>query len=750
MTSTPETVGYLDRLSYTPGQPISVFASNGGEPVDIRLVRLGRGPVPGRDVPAATEEIEWAGAGRYTVTPQTSSVGSFFDAALSRHVSSEVGFTAGAWVQPTLLGADREQTLFEIASPSSTLVVTVTAGEITARVLSGGVAVAEARVADAVRDRAWSFVTVKVEASSLELSVSAGDELYSNSGSASVPLGMPVNFDGAPRITFAARGARDIVFRAGYAHGVAGNLFEGKIAYPFVLLGTSSMSSSESGTRGNLIARISASGGALWDLAPQRSGSNRYRAPLIAGAGEPGTLVNLPNQGVTGPDWDATEVSFRVAPEQYSAAHFHSTDIVDAGWNPIVVSQLPIHLPSAVYGIELASADGSTDTIPLFVTPDAGTARKRIAFLASTFTYLAYGNEDLLTFFANVDVHALHNPEVEAVFRERQVTLKREWGLSAYDTHPDGSGIHYSSSLRPLLDFRPDYRFWAFDEGARGFTADLYLVEWLEKNGYEFDVLTDLELHLQGDTALDGYDVVLTGSHPEYHSKQILNALESFRDSGGKIGYLGGNGFYWVTGLINTEAQVIEIRRGHVGIRTWESEPGEVDLVSSWEPGGLWRFRGRAPQKLVGVGMTGQGGESRPYWIPTQPGTREAEPWFYDGLDGATIGEKGFVGGAAAGDEVDRVDTKLGTPPGTIVLASSRDHPTDAQRAAEEILQLFHGSTSGPNDPDIRADMVYYEAPGGGAVFSTGAIAFIASLLVDDGDNSSSRALRNVMEKFLE
>lgn len=750
MIATPATVGYLDRMSYRPGQGVTLYASNqSSQLVDVRLVRLARGPVPGRDLPAAVAEIAWEGAGRYEVASQASCVGSFFSATLANSISSRLGTTVGAWIWPTMVAGPNAQTVTEIATEGHSLVIELLGGRVRAVLITGTEETLLAEVDNAVRDRAWSFVSLHLVDDRVELTVTAGDRLYSADGKAAVHDIPTIAFDAGSHLTFAARGARDVTLCEGYARGRADDHFEGKIAYPFVLFGRADVTKGPA-SRESLTAAVHASGGALWDMAPQHTGSARYRTPVLAGSAEPGILVNLPNQGVTGPDWNATAVSFRDKPEQYSAAHFHSTDIVDVGWEPVIRAPLPAILASAVYGVELRSQDGSTDTIPLFVNPAPDVPRKRVAFLASTFTYLAYGNEDLISFFANAASNAIAAPDIEATLRARQVTLKREWGLSAYDTHADGSGIHYSSSLRPLLDVRPDYTFWAYEEGARGFTADLYLVEWLEKNGYEFDVLTDLELHLGGVSALDGYDVVLTGSHPEYHSANLLDGLEAFRDRGGKIGYLGGNGFYWVTGLINTSAQVIEIRRGHVGIRTWASEPGEVDLVSTWEPGGLWRFRGRAPQRLVGVGMSGQGGESRPYWLPTDAADRELAPWFYEGLDGETIGEKGFVNGAAAGDEFDRADSTLGTPPGTIILAASKDHPNEAQRAAEELLQLFHGSSSGPNDPDIRADMVYFDTPGGGAVFSSSAIAFIASLLINDGNNTSSRALRNVMEHFLE
>ena len=45
--------------------------------------------------------------------------------------------------------------------------------------------------------------------------------------------------------------------------------------------------------------------------------------------------------------------------------------------------------------------------------------------------------------------------------------------------------------------------------------------------------------------------------------------------------------------------------------------------------------------------------------------------------------------------------------------------------------------------------MVYFDTPSGGSVFATGSIAYFGALLVDDGDNNASRALRNVLDHML-
>ena len=78
--------------------------------------------------------------------------------------------------------------------------------------------------------------------------------------------------------------------------------------------------------------------------------------------------------------------------------------------------------------------------------------------------------------------------------------------------------------------------------------------------------------------ALAGYRLVITGSHPEYVSLAIIDALEAHVHRGGRLMYLGGNGHYWVTAGSTPIPHLIEIRRGNFGGRTWESAPGEAYL----------------------------------------------------------------------------------------------------------------------------------------------------------------------------
>ena len=51
-------------------------------------------------------------------------------------------------------------------------------------------------------------------------------------------------------------------------------------------------------------------------------------------------------------------------------------------------------------------------------------------------------------------------------------------------------------------------------------------------------------------------------------------------------------------------------------------------------------------------------------------------------------------------------------------------------------------------NPDIHADMVFFETPNGGAVFSTGSIAYAGSLGWNRFDNNIAKLTGNVLARF--
>ena len=57
----------------------------------------------------------------------------------------------------------------------------------------------------------------------------------------------------------------------------------------------------------------------------------------------------------------------------------------------------------------------------------------------------------------------------------------------------------------------------------RHLPADTHLTGWLDRMGIAYDVVTDHDLHEKGVDILSHYKVVMTGTHPEYHTANTLD-----------------------------------------------------------------------------------------------------------------------------------------------------------------------------------------------------------------------------------
>jgi N,N-dimethylformamidase len=248
--------------------------------------------------------------------------------------------------------------------------------------------------------------------------------------------------------------------------------------------------------------------------------------------------------------------------------------------------------------------------------------------------------------------------------------------------------------------------------------------------------------------ALKPYSVVLNCTHNEYYSERMMDATEDYLAEGGRLLYLGGNGYYWCVGFRDDEPWIMEVRKLEGGSRAWQARPGEHYLACTGERSGLWRHRGRAPQKLVGVGFTSEGMDMSVPYRRMPDSYHRTVSWIFSGVEGETFGDFGLAGGGAAGMEIDRYDLALGTPPHARILASSEPLTDNYPLVQEEIYFMTPG-LGGTQNPWVRADLTYFTTPSNGAVFSTGSIAWGSALPCGNFQNSVSRLTKNVVDAFL-
>lgn len=465
-----------------------------------------------------------------------------------------------------------------------------------------------------------------------------------------------------------------------------------------------------------------------------------------------GHAINMPARGMTGFNWTADEIVYHHRPDEYGAIHFHDDDIDDARWEVDFEFTIPDTLKSGVYAARLRiGGDDSADTedfVPFIVRPPRNRATSKLALIIPTNSYMAYSNDNLGTNSVVAQLLAGKVPVMNP--SDLYLNEHREYGLSTYSLHSDGSGVCYSSRLRPILNMRPKYRHW-LSPSLWQLNGDLHLTDWLEEKGFEFDVHTDEDLHREGVGLLNRYQTVLTGSHPEYFSEKMYAAFESYQLQGGRWIYLGADGFYWISEYHPDNHNIIEVRKGEAGTRAWTANPGEYNNAFDGKFGGMWRARGRIPSKLCGLTFTAYGFDVSSYYRREADSKRPECAWIFEGVgEDEIIGDFGLVGGGAAGLELDRYDIEFGTPHNAYLLARSEGHTNLMLQVNEEIhfsVRGYYGG--GTENPQVRADMIYYKTPNDGALFAPGSLSWCGSLSHNNYNNNVSRILENTIKGFL-
>ncbi|HVL58769.1 MAG TPA: N,N-dimethylformamidase beta subunit family domain-containing protein, partial [Burkholderiaceae bacterium] len=703
--------GYLDRWSARPGDSVGIYlSSDAATEATIDLVRLGRGGERGEPDGIAFEIVEPVARQSVHVGAQRTDAGSWVEIGGLARVDLERG-TLALLAQPWALGGG-EQTLASLEGSHDAVRIALDRNGCFA--LHAGDAIASTGCR--ARLRRWIVAVVRWTPAWVQLSIAAAG------GESLATVRIERSAGGAP-----TRGRFDRLLLAGatVSDGTIDCHFDGRLERP--ALWCENIAVDDAVTAIASGEGLPPQASACWDFARQMHG----RQAIDVGPMQlHGRFCQGPKRAVRGARWRGDVFDWRQAPEQYSAVHFHSDDLIDAGWTSTARIDLPSSLPSGAYAVRVRCADAGAAAardgagastagpitagelrLPLFVRarPAAGARSPgaQVAVVFPTFTYLAYGN----------DRCALHggNPEVLAAraitLEPTDVLLSRhpEWGLSLYDTHRDGSGVSVASRWRPIPNLQPDQRFWQAGEGSGrwNYSGDLLLVEWLEREGIGWHALTDEDVHEQGAAALAPYRAVLTGNHPEYATPRMIDAYRRYLERGGRLMYLGGNGFYWKIACADGDglAGVIELRRAEDGNRSWAEEPGEYYHAFDATYGGLWRRNGITPQSWLGVGYSGQGFRRSTGYRRCADGDLPQVAYAFDGVADRDFGDGGAIGGGCAGIEVDRWDESLGSDPAAFVLATSKPFDATYLVANEEIL-VSRPTITGELSPSVRSDVV--------------------------------------------
>jgi N,N-dimethylformamidase len=740
-----EILGYSDKLSVRPGEKLAFMVScSRADHFEASFVRLIHGDVNPAGPGYKEERLVTALDGIYPGRKQEILSGSYVVVPYSSAFAKLASFTVQVMAWPTTPAKGRQTllSLWDEPSKSGFVLGLDEAGALSLRLGDGSGRVEDIGSGKSMLSHEWYLAAASFDAASGTVC------LYQQ------PMAEYGHTDDRAEISQKAdvRPAcpkSPLLMAASHMGDSRGRIrpmekYNGKIDSPILSNMAFSRLEIEQALAGILPDRLKPAVVARWDF-----GQKITTETIVDGTGNgfDGETVNLPARAMKGYNWTGQEMSWRHAPEQYGAIHFHDDDLYDSGWEADFELTVPDGFKSGIYAAHIRT-DGAEDYIPFVVRPRPGAVKAKIAFLVPTASYMAYANDHMALDFA---VTQLAIGQLVVVSDKDSLLQEHpEYGLSCYDVHSDGSGVCYSSRLRPIVDMRPKVEGVLGGSGSSlwQFNADLHIIDWLEAKGFEFDCITDEDLHYDGVSTLSGYNAILTGSHPEYWSKQMWDALDAYKKAGGSLLYLGGNGWYWRIAYHQTKLGVIEVRRAEDGIRAWEAAPGEYYHSFTGEYGGLWRRQGLPPQMVAGTGFTAQGFDVSSHYRRNPDSFNPRASFIFEGIgDDEVIGGFGLIGGGAAGLELDRADRLLGTPPNALVLASSENHTGVYYVVCDEMLTNRPG-LSGPDNPLVRADLVFYETASGGGVFSTGSIAWSGSLSHANYNNNVSRITENVLRRF--
>ena len=394
------------------------------------------------------------------------------------------------------------------------------------------------------------------------------------------------------------------------------------------------------------------------------------------------------------------------------------------GWNRVGYGNSPHHTQfvvgperSGLYYLHARSEQtGTFFSFPWVVAP--AKPQSQIAVLASTNTWLAYNNFGGRSNYINAN-RLPDTPIVNArqdLIRYTGAGAFNAWGFPdeeylplSFERPEPGNVVRENEEVTdPIAGRLP----------CGMAPAEWRLLGWLEREGFQYDYYSELHLH-NGALDLDQYTILMISVHPEYWSREMyLRVKEWVWQRGGKLVYLGGNGLNCEVEFLGEDALRFKTHLAPVnGSELGMPDPKNPDFYCDSRMARTLE----SEANLLGVVCTDSGiMTAAPYRV------LHADHWVFAGTglrNGDLFGEKSLqerIPGGASGHETDKRSPH--SPPGTELLAK------------------------GTNCDDGGAEIVCYETPSGGAVFSVGSITWVPCVLIDD---AVSRITANVVARYL-
>jgi hypothetical protein len=489
---------------------------------------------------------------------------------------------------------------------------------------------------------------------------------------------------------------------------------------------------------------------ACWPLTEERN----ERVADCSGHERHGRLVNSATWMIGGPSFDAAQVPrFGTYDPAQDAQRGHgirfaSDDLSDCRWQVNHEYTLPT---TAKPGLYVARFRYTIDDQPrmyhaTFVVKRAtGAPKSPILVIANTSTWLAYRGTPF----------AITPPELHYFWDCGGITNSagEPPAFCMYRDHQAGLPAYKVAVNTPWPNAGPYVLYSAASVGySHLMRAERFALVWLEQNGYEYDMVGDLDVHRHPELLAD-YEMVLLNGHSEYWTSEEYSAIDKYLCQGGDVAVLSGNTICWRVSY-NDDDSIMECRKlnafagGRPGCsmgETWHSQDGRQ--------GSLARECGMPAWQLIGLDSLGfwsaDGNALYETQLPSHPLFQQPEP------TGLVAGQS--FGGATDGGpqrpvghepdvrvsllrqlttEVPPGATLPEEPAGIITLAEGKQPAAAAFDYFFRPVRLVDG---------VACQMIYWERPTGGRVFHAGSLGAGWGLSVDP---TFQTLMRNVLAHF--
>ena len=485
-----------------------------------------------------------------------------------------------------------------------------------------------------------------------------------------------------------------------------------------------------------------------------------------------GRIVNHATWMIVGPAFEPARVNEfsddgydpLADPTRGHGLRLASDDLYDCRWPESHAWRIPADAKSGVYvGRVRFLLDGrpAEYDIAFIVRRAAQRAPAPVLVLCATNSWLAYA----ATPFAK-------NTASDPVWPRRSAGLENSHpeapAFCSYTYHRGGQPTYQVGLRMPWPNASPNALYDPADAGFSQWTRlERRLHVWLERCGYDYDVVSDLDLH-RDPGLLKAYETVFINGHSEYWSQPACDGLDDYLSGGGTAIVLSGNTMYLRVSY-DEECTVMEQRKvrgpgDEDGAESVELRPpagpyGEQYHSQDWARGGQFRQAGRSCAELIGLESAGWAfadGDDFGVYHATQPKHfLFTQPHALGLEDGSTFGHA--PGGGlprAIGHEWDLSVATLNRMTRRLPAGESLPEPqrgiqviAEGRRQRPGRLDAYLDYYSQPTDSlgGLSAEMIYWERPQGGRVFNAGAVG--ASWVLG-ADPCFEGLLRNVLHHF--